>query len=178
LTNWIKIPMISPSSTRRPAREVGNADAGTQENERLVMSKVMWSGSGALLLLAALVSGCTDANGFAPTSTYEVKGRVVLRNGAPVTGGRIVFVPQEQPGLYATSPIGPDGSFELSTLKPGDGAAPGKYKVRVEPDLAAVAGRSGLRKIRYPARYSDEDSSGLFVTVKAESNQLDPIRLK
>jgi len=136
------------------------------------------SGFGVLLLLAGLVSGCADANGFPSTSTYEVKGRVLLKSGAPVTGGRIVFVPQEQPGFYATSPIGSDGSFELSTLKPGDGAAPGKYKVRVEPDLAVVAGRKGLRKIRYPAKYADEDSSGLLVTVKAESNQLDPIRLK
>jgi hypothetical protein len=128
--------------------------------------------------LAGSIAGCSDANGFPSASKFEVKGQVLLRDGRPLESGRVVFVPQEPPALYANGEIGPDGRFALSTLKPGDGAAPGRYKVRIEPDPATVAGRHGLRKLRYPARYTDEDSSGITVTVRAEPNALDPIRLK
>jgi hypothetical protein len=78
--------------------------------------------------------------------------------------------------------VAQDGSFTLTTLKPGDGAVPGTYRVRIEPPAeVAVTEKAGKSKSKKPTihvKYTDEDSSGLKVAVRPESNQLEPIRLK
>jgi hypothetical protein len=63
----------------------------------------------------------------------------------------------------------------LTTRNAGDGAAPGKYKVRIEP---AESKKPGRKRPSFPVKYVDEDSSGLAVTVRAEPNQLEPFTLK
>jgi hypothetical protein len=124
--------------------------------------------------LAVILTGCGGSTFSAPT-TYEVKGRVVLSNGKPLSEGRVTFVAADGLLPEASGEIQPDGAFSLSTRVPGDGAAPGNYKVRIEP--AASKNRRAMRP-GFPVKYVDEDSSGLVVTVRSESNQLDPIILK
>src|SRR5689334_6539588 len=86
-----------------------------------------------LAMLAGMV-GCRDSESAPPSaSVYEVKGKVLLRDGKPLSSGRVVFVAQEAPAVSATGELGPDGSFTLTSLRPDDGAVPGKYKVRIEP---------------------------------------------
>jgi hypothetical protein len=109
-------------------------------------------------------------------ATYEVKGRVFLADGKPLTAGRVTFVASDGLRPPASGALGPDGGFTLSTRDPGDGAAPGLYKVRIEPGGQKSARRAG--RPGFPLKYIDEDSSGLAVTVRAESNRLDPITLK
>src|SRR5947208_16649303 len=77
-----------------------------------------------LLGLVALVAGCGD-RALQPLPTHEVKGRVVLRNGKPLSAGRVVFVPVEGLTPPASGALGPDGSFTLTTREAGDGAAAG-----------------------------------------------------
>ena len=67
------------------------------------------------------------------------------------------------------------------TANSGEGAPPGDYKVRVEPEdpsLISPKRPSAARKLPFPQKYLDEDSSGLKVTIKAEPNTLQPILLK
>jgi hypothetical protein len=125
-----------------------------------------------------ILPGCRDRDATPVLPTYEVKGRVLLASGQPLSVGRIYFVPRSEPALAALGEIGPDGSFTLATYKPGDGAVPGDYRVRIEP---TPANPRALPKARWPRvhrKYTDEDSSGLTVAVKAGTNQLEPIRLK
>jgi hypothetical protein len=124
--------------------------------------------------LAILFTGCSGSS-FSTLTTYEVKGRVELPNGKPLSAGRVTFVAADGLLPQASGDLQPDGEFSLSTRVPGDGAAPGKYKVRIEP---AESKNRRVARPGFPVKYVDEDSSGLVITVRAESNQLDPIRLK
>ena len=64
-------------------------------------------------------------------SLYQVKGQVLLADGKPLAGGTVKFIPK-QGGLPASGKIEADGAFSLKS-KTRDGAAPGEYKVRIEP---------------------------------------------
>jgi hypothetical protein len=130
----------------------------------------------AIPLILAVVVGCGDSDNTIPPR-YPVRGRVVLSNGKPLNAGRIAFVPKDVRTPPATGSLGRDGSFSLTTKDEGDGAAVGEYKVRIEP-ASVPGGRREGRRPRFPVKYVDEDSSGLLVTVRAETNQLKPILLK
>jgi hypothetical protein len=134
------------------------------------------------LLASIAASGCGgDPNAPPIVKVYDVKGKVVLADGKPVTAARIFFVPKD--GIMTpVGTIGPDGSFSLRTGQSGEGAVPGEYKVRLEPEDASLlpgakAPAKG-KKLPFPAKYLDEETSNLAVTVKAEPNQLEPFRLK
>jgi hypothetical protein len=125
------------------------------------------------LVFAVSVSGCGGYTSSAPT--YEVKGKVRLANGKALSAGRVRFVAADGQLPEASGEIQPDGGFSLTTRSEGDGAAPGKYKVRIEP---AENQKPGRTRPRFPLKYVDEDSSGLAVTVRPEPNQLEPFTLK
>ncbi len=64
---------------------------------------------------------------------YPVRGKVVWENGAvaqELAGGLVVCESTTGAG-GVRGDIEKDGSFQLSTSKPGDGVAPGKYRVAV-----------------------------------------------
>jgi hypothetical protein len=127
-----------------------------------------------IISLALALAGCHGSTSYDWTP-YQVKGRVLLASGRPLTAGRVTFVSSDGVLPSASGDIGADGKFALSTRAPGDGAVPGRYKVRIEP--AQGRNRRPTRPI-YPLKYIDEDSSDLFITVQAEPNQLQPITLK
>jgi hypothetical protein len=132
-------------------------------------------------LLAAMLStltGCGGSQSLPAYHVYEVKGQVLLANGKPLPGGWIYLVPKGDLPVTPSGVIGSDGSFSIVTGGSGEGAPPGDYKVRVEsPQFQPVLTKSARKPI-FPIKYTDEDSSGLLVTVKADSNRLDPILLK
>src|SRR5437763_1042435 len=113
-----------------------------------------------LLPLSLTLAGCQGSG--ASVSTYEVKGRILLANGKPLTAGRVTFVAADGLKPPASGDIGSDGTFALSTRDPGDGAVPGPYKVHIEP--AGGTTRRASRPV-FPLKYIDEDSSGLAVTI-------------
>jgi hypothetical protein len=124
------------------------------------------------------LAGCRHSDALPSLQVYEVKGKVLLADGQPLSGGWISFVPTGGLPVTPSSAIGSDGTFSLVTGGSGDGAPPGEYKVRVEaPQLPKAAPRSKTKPV-FPLKYTDEDSSGLVITVRAESNRLDPILLK
>jgi hypothetical protein len=125
------------------------------------------------IVFAVTMNGCSGYTSSAPT--YEVKGKVLLANGKTLSAGRVTFVAADGLLPQASGEIQPDGDFSLTTRNPGDGAAPGKYKVRIEP---AESKKPGKTRLSFPVKYVDEDSSGLSVTIRAEPNQLEPFTLK
>lgn len=126
----------------------------------------------------AMLTGCGRSDSLPAYQVYEVKGQVLLADGKPLDGGWISFVPQGDLPVTPAAQIGSDGSFSLVTGGSGDGAPPGDYKVRVEAPQLPQPVAKVRRKAAFPQKYTDEDSSGLVITVRAESNRLDPIRLK
>jgi len=129
------------------------------------------------LLLALGLAGCGSPGPYSGT-LYMVKGQVLLADGKPLTGGSIQFIPK-QGGLPASGNIERDGTFSLKS-KTREGAAPGEYKIRIEPssELRTKKGKAA-QKLPFASKYSEYDgNTGLTATVKAESTQLEPFRLE
>jgi hypothetical protein len=148
--------------------------------------------------LALLATGCGDDSGL--DRRYAVSGKVTYK-GAPVKTGAISFVPSGD-GRGAAGRI-EDGYYTLTTLDPGDGAIPGKYKVTVddrqldEAKLKAQAEELGRQKGMklsmipqeyqaaalkqakgvVPGKYQIPSTSDVEVEVKSQSNTID-IQLK
>ena len=76
----------------------------------------------AMILACLAIAGC-GGQGFVPAG-----GKVTFDDGTPVEGGGIAFMTDT---FMADGRINPDGTFTLSSLKPGDGLPPGTYKVTV-----------------------------------------------
>jgi hypothetical protein len=73
-----------------------------------------------------------------------------------------------------------DGTFSLTSLKSREGAAPGEYKIRIEPSshLLVKRGRKA-QELPFDSKYREYDgNTGLTATIKAEPTQLDPFRLE
>ena len=94
------------------------------------------------LLLSVSLTGCGEGG---PTYV-PVTGTVKYSDGTVPTGtiASINFQPASPtPDTKAASgSITPDGSFELTTIRPGDGARPGDYIVTVYVRDAYPAGKS------------------------------------
>ncbi|MCA9229839.1 MAG: hypothetical protein KDA57_04250 [Planctomycetales bacterium] len=85
--------------------------------------------SGCLLFVILVLSalGCGDSKGLVP-----VEG-VVLIEGAPMPGGKILLTPYGK-GKPSAGMIQADGTFSLSTYSMNDGAKPGQHRVLVIDD--------------------------------------------
>jgi hypothetical protein len=73
------------------------------------------------LIFSLAVTGCS--NGF-----IAINGKVTFEDGSPLTKGGIAFSTET---FMADGKIQPDGTFTLTSLKPGDGLPPGNYKVTI-----------------------------------------------
>ncbi len=93
---------------------------------------------------------------------------IVRLNGVPLAGGMIMLLPEdEEHGRPASGMIEPDGSFELGTLAPGDGALPGKYRVVVTPQSAS--GKDAGKTKAVPERYTDPEKTPLRAVIESKS---------
>jgi len=112
----------------------------------------------AFALLALGSSGCGDR-------LYPVRGTVALEDGTPVTKGMIVIERTDggEP-LTAQGEIMSDGSYQLSTNKPGDGVPPGKYRVLINAmDLSDLPDEQ--KDNPFVFKYLSFKSSGLEIEV-------------
>jgi len=106
-------------------------------------------------MLALLVmTGCGDGR---PTRV-PVAGRVII-DGKPLNQGAIRVLPVD--ARQASSTIGPDGAFKLTTFTPGDGCVKGTHRVEIIASEIKGSNRVGL----VPAKYRDARTSDLSLTV-------------
>jgi hypothetical protein len=103
---------------------------------------------------------------------------VLLADGTPLTGGTVQFIPTRG-GLPASGRIASDGRFSLKS-KSRDGAAPGEYKVRIEPSAEVLARKGRVApKLPFASKYREYDgNTGLTATINAGETQLEPFRLE
>jgi hypothetical protein len=122
---------------------------------------------GLCLLLCVTAAGCGSG-------LYPVRGKVTLDNGSPLGKGMVVFESVDGAQM-ARGMIGPDGSYELSTGKPGDGVKPGRYRVLVSAlDMTDVPDER--KKLPFDIKYTRFETSGLQFEVEAGPNDI-PIKL-
>ncbi len=107
------------------------------------------------LLLAS--GGCDPSDGIQSAETVPVKGTVTYK-GKPLSKGVVTFEPRST-GRTATGEISPDGTYEMTTLKKGDGAALGKHRV-------SVSGTGPTAKTELvPKKYAEATTSKVEVEV-------------
>ncbi len=126
-----------------------------------------------LMLPAAVVFLLAAAGCAQPDPLARVRGRVSLEDGTPLPRGMVVF---EGAGggkaVTARGEVQTDGTFQLSTHRPGDGVPPGKYRVLVNPlDLSDVPDEQ--KTLPFDAKYMKFETSGLEYEVKPGDNQFD-----
>jgi len=102
-----------------------------------------------LLLLALACASC----GREKKAVSPVRGKVFYQKKP--AAGAIVFLhpvekadPADSPDPFPRGVVGPDGSFEITTFAPGDGAPPGEY-------TATVVWKG-------PSRYGDSQDTNLL----------------
>ena len=117
------------------------------------------------ILLIVLLVGCNHGN-------PSVAGKVVYEDdGSPLDSGLVMFLPFEGEQRFARGEIRADGTYQLGTRKPGDGAQPGKYRVCiVPPDRSAEEENGILVPPLVDPRYLDVRTSGLEFEVKPGHN--------
>ena len=121
------------------------------------------------LTLIVITSGCG-------ASLQPVRGTVTLPGGKPAAGSMVVFEGQVSgKAVTARGDVQADGSYELSTLKPGDGVPPGKYRVAVVPPPMVNA--EGPSTLPFHTKYTSFETSGLeFEVARGKKNEF-PIQV-
>jgi hypothetical protein len=110
---------------------------------------------------------------------YPAAG-VVTWNGEPLAGAILVFHaktqltgPGEEPVPAPGANSQDDGTFAVSTYKPGDGLPEGDYRVTVScEDRRAEKAKDDDYPELLPARYQNPATSGLSVSIVAGENEL------
>lgn len=108
--------------------------------------------------------------------TIPLEGRVTYGN-QPLEFGTVIFQPSS--GQPARGKIQPDGTFSLSTFRPGDGVVPGKHLVRItcyETDRPGATVESGqeipvLGESLIPVKYGNYQTSGLEMEIGPQTKQ-------
>ena len=104
----------------------------------------------------------------------QVKGKVKFKDGSDVgvLAGYTVTFESEDAKSSSIGEIGPDGSFQLSTLGQNDGAPPGKYRVVITPPGSSDPERPPP-KSQIPAKYHSFETSGLTAEIKPGRNTIE-----
>ena len=126
----------------------------------------------------AILAGCSGSG----VRVHPVRGEVFV-GGKPAEGAVVHLHPFKKdknepcPPAYAT--VQSNGSFQLTTYRPNDGAAVGEYVVTVawRPERT-VEGETIVGPDRLRDRYSKQDKSTLKATVTAGDNVLPRFDLK
>jgi hypothetical protein len=166
----------------------------------MMIRSLPWRRALALLVGPALLAvlGCSDSDYIGKLN--PVSGTVKYK-GEPVPKARISFTPTAKDGHGAVGEVA-NGSFTLMTLKPGDGALAGEYKVTVddrETDTAALktqadelAKKKGMEKFsggamipqdmqakalqatksRLPGKYQLAETTDQTITIKEGKNDI------
>ncbi|MFH1922449.1 MAG: carboxypeptidase-like regulatory domain-containing protein [Planctomycetota bacterium] len=119
----------------------------------------------ACLLLVPVFCGCGGKH-----DTHRVTGKVALTDGTPLADVRVTFESQEA-AISATAVTDEDGTYRLGTVKEGDGAPAGAYRVAVvelpgdDPDHPSPP--------RIHRKYGSFKTSGLKFTVERGRNSYD-----
>jgi predicted small lipoprotein YifL len=135
---------------------------------------------GAVLILSAAfvtLQGCGQSG----PALYPVSGKVQC-DGKPVADATVFFhragkTDIGEPVPYGTT--GQDGSFQLGTNVPGDGALAGDYVITIVwPDMTKKENGNGERPDLLKGAYLKAAESKIKASVKAAKNELPLIDVK
>jgi len=95
-----------------------------------------------------------------------VTGKVTFK-GAPLPGGTVTFIPQDDKATSSSSIIQSDGTYRIVNIQAGD------VKITVQGPGRPSNPSDKTAEVAIPARYQDGMKSGLSYTVKQGSQTKD-----
>ena len=126
----------------------------------------------SLFIMASGFLGCSEPQ----LELYSLSGTVV-RNGQPVKGGGLIFLPETSPesGLIVNASVSLDGTFTAETLRVGSdgrttalpGVPAGKYRVTYHP--ASDGSKMGLETTLEEMILIEPNTSTLTITLPERS---------
>jgi hypothetical protein len=129
-----------------------------------------------MLILCALVSSIVGCGGGGP-KMMPIEGEVIYQ-GKPLTTGTVLYVPRDRAaGRQARGEIQSNGTFQLMTFKPADGAMLGEYDIAIvalkphpgeSREAIEAAGGIVPRGSLIPDKYSDPSTSGLSDSITTD----------
>lgn len=140
-----------------------------------VNRNAFWTAS----LFVAVFSGCGAPE--PPEQVFPVAGKVFVK-GKPADGAVVTFfkVGADITSGQPSATVQPDGSFQLTSYRPGDGAAEGEYQITLswrEPVGGSLSDPEyGPEKL--PKKYLSPASSGLVAMVSPTTNELPAFEIK
>ena len=125
-----------------------------------------------LIAAATTTLGCKKNPEVVP-----VAGKV-LYNGKPLPFGIVMFQPEV--GQAAQGEIQPDGSFQLSSYLPNDGAVPGRHKISIRcfSGQKTADGGGPPGRLLIPQKYTRFGTSGLTAEIANGANEPLVLELK
>lgn len=133
-----------------------------------------WLGGAVIGVIGGALIGSMGCGPRGLPNMVPIRGRVTL-DGQPLTTGSVIYAPKIPGGRQAKGELGGDGTFTLTTLRPGDGAQAGEYLVSVisfkpypgDPTREQIEAAGGMldRESAIPKKYSDPATSGLSDSV-------------
>ena len=162
--------------------------AGDSLKDARRMKKHRTKAAIALAMGMLTLAGCGSGNGL---DTVPIKGEVTY-NGKPLTEGTVAYLPVKPgTGRSANGPIGPDGTFSMTTQQRDDGVVKGEYNIVIyayaphpgEPQTReeheAMAKAGGIKRgYVIPEKYVMPETSGLADTVDENHSGFKKIELK
>jgi hypothetical protein len=133
--------------------------------------------SGLLVLVLGLMAGCNQ-----PGETLVPVGGRVLVDGKPASGAAVVFHPVDSTnGTHPLAQVDANGEFQLTTIRSGDGAAPGEYRVTLTwyvspPRKKAFEGEESPVRNLIPEKYARRETTPLTATIRTDGNE--PLRIE
>jgi hypothetical protein len=128
-------------------------------------------------LAIAASGGCTKSE----EALVPVTGRVLV-DGKPAAGAAIAFHPADDTnGTHPVAQVDANGDFQLTTIRAGDGARPGDYRVTLTwyvspPRKKGVEGEESPPRNLIPNKYARGESTPITATIRQECNE--PIRIE
>jgi len=120
----------------------------------------------AFVALAGVAGGC--GGGLCP-----IQGQLTWKDGTPakeLANSQVVFE-EETKHTSSVGVIQADGTFQMMTLKPGDGVPAGHHKVAIlEHRPNSNTAGTQLVPAKLDLKYADLNSSGLEVDIKPGTN--------
>jgi hypothetical protein len=129
------------------------------------------------LQLGTVIVSCAALIGCGSAGVYPVEGLVTWKDGSPATNlaGSLIFFECPEKKTSSRGSIQPDGSFQLMTNKPNDGAPAGEHTVLIiEVGRKSLGGpdSSAIAPGKIDTRYATPGTSDLRASVKPGKNQI------
>lgn len=161
-----------------------NMTAYADRAEKPMLNRSPWSliSRCAIYPVLMFVASCGSPG---ELKTYPVTG-TVLYNGEPLKGVDVAFHASDAKNAVGYPPhatTDAEGKFQMMTYRKDDGCPAGEFKVAFAFAVEVVGGDDGsdqTKKITFqvPVKYHKGETSGIVVTVKPETQTLEPFKLE